>query len=177
MNKSIRSFLSISGFAIAFACAAPLQAQQQRPLPAGYVRPGPAEVGHAPKMQVHEAAPSSARTFELRFSEGDDILSGITELAQREHITAGYVTGIGGLAGATLGWGDPEAGGIKTIPVEQKCELVSLVGNIALRDGKPYVHAHGLVSFSDGSTKGGHLIAARVAPLAEITVVATQFGQ
>ena len=94
-------------------------------------------------MQVHEAAPSSARTFELRFSEGDDILSGITELAQREHITAGYVTGIGGLAGATLGWGDPEAGGIKTIPVEQKCELVSLVGNIALRDGKPYVHAHG----------------------------------
>jgi predicted DNA-binding protein with PD1-like motif len=176
MKKSTRSFLAIIGFAV-LAGASAQQAQQQRPLPATHVRPGPAEVGRAPKMQVHEAAPSGARTFELRFSEGDDILSGVTELAQREKITAGYVTGIGGLAGATLGWGDPEVGGIKVIPVEQKCELVSLVGNISMRDGTPYLHAHGVVSLSDGSTRGGHLIATRVNPLAEVTVVATQFAK
>ena len=59
------------------------------------------------------------------------------------------------------------------MPITDKCELVSLVGDISERDGKPVVHLHAVVAFADGSTKAGHVIEAHVAPLAEIAVVAT----
>jgi len=100
-------------------------------------------------------------------------MSGLTEFAEKNHITSGYITGIGGLATATLGWGDPDKGGVKPIPIDRKCELASLLGNIALQGGKVYVHAHAVVSFSDGSTEGGHLIDAHASPFVEIFIVTT----
>jgi predicted DNA-binding protein with PD1-like motif len=152
-------------------------AQQPARVPAGYVPPNsPVEPGHAPKMQVHEA-PADVRTFDLRFADGDEILSGITELAIREHISAGYVIGIGGLSSAVLGFGDPAVGAIKMIPVEQKSELASLTGNITIRNGRPVVHAHAVLGLADGSSKAGHVVSAHVAPIAEVTVVATELAE
>jgi uncharacterized protein len=75
-----------------------------------------------------------------------------------------------------LAWGDPEVGAFKMIPVDEKCELISLLGHVAVRDGKPYVHLHAVVGFRDGSTKAGHVMEARVAPLAEVSLVATSIG-
>jgi uncharacterized protein len=124
-------------------------------------------------MKAQQLPTAASRTFEITFGPGDEVMSGLTEFAEKNHITSAYFTGIGGLATATLGWGDPAKGGVKTIPVEQKCELASLIGNIALQRGKVYVHAHAVVSFSDGSTKGGHLVDAHVNPFVEIFVVTT----
>lgn len=163
----------------ALACLGCTAAAAQQPptVPPGYVAPNtPVEPGHAPKMQVHEA-PAQARTFDLRFADGDEILSGITELAIRERISAGYVIGIGGLSGAVLGFGDPAVGAIKMIPVEQKAELASLTGNITTRNGRPVVHAHAVLGLADGSSKAGHVVSAHVAPVAEITVVATELAE
>jgi len=145
------------------------------PLPEGYMRAPPVPPGQAPKMQVHEAK-SEAHVFQLNFSAGDEILSGITDLAIKQHITSAYITGLGGLSGALLAFGDPKVGAFRKIVVNDKCELVSLTGDIAERDGKPYVHLHAVVAFADGSTKAGHVIEAHVAPIAEIAVVATALG-
>ena len=142
------------------------------PLPDDYMRAPPVAAGLAPKMRVTETT-GTAHVFEANFSAGDEILSGLTDLALKHGITAGYVTGLGGLSGALLAWGDPEVGGFKKVVVDEKCELVSLVGHIALRDGTPYVHLHAVVAFKDGSTKAGHVFEAHVAPIAEISVVAT----
>ena len=162
--------IAASGIAAAFSMAA----QQQPPLPEGYVVPGPVTArGLAPKMRSQQLPTTASRTFEVTFGPGDEVMSGLTEFAEKNHITSGYITGIGGLATATLGWGDPEKGGVKTIPVDQKCELASLLGNISLQRGKVYVHAHAVVSFSDGSTKGGHLVDAHANPFVEIFIVTT----
>jgi predicted DNA-binding protein with PD1-like motif len=136
------------------------------------MRAPPVPAGLAPKMRVSETS-GTAHVFDAIFSPGDEILSGLTDLAIEHNITSGYVTGLGGLSGALLAWGDPEIGAFKMIPVDEKCELISLLGHISLRDGKPYVHLHAVVGFKDGSTKAGHVMEARVAPIAEISVVAT----
>jgi predicted DNA-binding protein with PD1-like motif len=163
--------VSIATFGIA---AFSMVAQQRPPLPEGYVVPGPvAARGLAPKMKGEQLPAAAPRTFEVTFGAGDEVMSGLTEFAEKNHITSGYITGIGGLATATLGWGDPEKGGVKTIPVDQKCELVSFLGNISMQRGKVYVHAHAVVSFSDGSTKGGHLVDAHANPFVEIFIVTT----
>jgi predicted DNA-binding protein with PD1-like motif len=54
------------------------------------------------------------------------------------------------------------------IPVREQVEVLSLIGDVALKDGEPKVHAHVVVGRSDGSTRGGHLIEAHVRPTLEV---------
>ncbi|HVY64427.1 MAG TPA: DUF296 domain-containing protein [Gammaproteobacteria bacterium] len=171
-RRRVGSSLVVAALA---ACGA-LAAHAQPPaLPEGYMRAPPVQPGLAPKMQVHEAK-AEAHVFQANFGTGDEIVSGLTDLAIRHHITSGYITGLGGLSGALLAFGDPKLNAFRKVPITDKCELVSLVGDIQLRDGKPYVHLHAVVAFADGSTKGGHVMEAHVAPVAEIAVVATAIG-
>ena len=58
----------------------------------------------------------------------------------------------------------------RVIPVEQQVEVASLVGDIALLDGKPMVHMHCVVALPDGTTRGGHILDAHVSPLLEVFV-------
>lgn len=164
------------GLIIAALAAANANAQQTPPpLPDGYMRAPAVAPGLAPKMQVHETT-SDVHVFQANFGPGDEIVSGLTDLMLKHNIKSGYVTGLGGLSGALLAFGDPKLNAFKKIPITDKCELVSLVGDIAERDGKPYVHLHAVVAFADGSTKAGHVMEAHVAPIAEISVVATSIG-
>jgi len=178
MNRTVWRICTLTSALLGLlALAGPVDAQQpqappqQQPLPEGYIRPAPPVPGQAPGMKSEQL--TATRTFKVTFSTGDELLSGLTEFAETNHVTSAYITGLGGLVTATLGWGDPPRGAFKKIAVDQKCELVSLTGNISLRDGKPYVHIHAVVAYSDGSTKGGHLIDAHVNPIAEIFIVET----
>ncbi len=164
------------GLIVAALAAANANAQQTpAPLPDGYMRAPAVTPGLAPKMQVHEST-ADVRVFQANFGAGDEIVSGLTDLMLKHNIKSGYVTGLGGLSGALLAFGDPKVNAFKKIPITDKCELVSLVGDIAERDGKPYVHLHAVVAFADGSTKAGHVMEAHVAPIAEISVIATSIG-
>jgi uncharacterized protein len=174
----IRSVI-VTAIALALVAATgPAGAQQQQrkfpPLPPGYIRP-PMTVapGNAPKMRVEELPTANSRTYEVSFGTGDEIMSGLYQFAEEHHIVSAHITGIGGLISAKLGWGSNKVPGMKEIDVNQKCELVSLMGNISEVRGHPYVHLHGVVAFSDGSTKGGHVIEAHVDPIVEIYVVTT----
>jgi hypothetical protein len=47
-------------------------------------------------------------------------------------------------------------------------ELLSLIGDVALAEGKPQVHAHLVVGRRDGTAHGGHLLKAVVRPTCEL---------
>ena len=49
-------------------------------------------------------------------------------------------------------------------------ELLALVGDIALAEGKPKVHAHVVVGLRTGDTRGGHLLQAHVRPTLEVVI-------
>jgi uncharacterized protein len=59
----------------------------------------------------------------------------------------------------------------RTIPVDEQVEVVSLVGDIALRDGESSLHAHAVLGKADGSVVGGHLLQGHVRPTLEVVVV------
>lgn len=144
-------------------------------VPAGYVRNPAVVPGLAPGMAVEESS-TVARTWQVRFTSGDEILSGLTDLAKSEGITSAQVTGLGGLSKAVLAFGDPSIGSFvfKLIPIDEKSELVSLDGVVSLRDGQPNVHLHAVVALSDGTTRGGHVLELHVSPVAEVTILATE---
>jgi hypothetical protein len=173
------SLSAVAAAALAVSSPTALHAQPptpKGPLPEGYVSQPPVKTGLAPKMTSEEKT-AAGRVFEVRFGTGDEILTGLYDFVAKNKITSGHITGIGGLApGALLGWGDPEVGAFKRIEIKDKTEIVSLIGDISSPNGKPYVHVHMVVGSADGSTKAGHLLEAHIAPVGELTIVATSFA-
>lgn len=50
------------------------------------------------------------------------------------------------------------------IAVQEQVLVLALLGDIALQDGKPKLHAHVVLGRRDASALGGHLRSARVRP-------------
>jgi uncharacterized protein len=150
--------------------AAPATPQQATP--PGYVprgtRPGK---GLAPGMKVTDLG-KGGRTFRVNMTKGDEMMSGLTEFAEKYHIKNGHFTALGAINKATFGWTDVERGlGQKKIELNEEAEIVSLLGSISVDgQGRSTVHGHGSVALSDGSVKGGHFWEAHVSIIAEVFV-------
>jgi uncharacterized protein len=114
----------------------------------------------------------SARTFRVNFVKGDEIMSGMTEFAEKYHVKNGHFTAIGAINKGLFGWTDVERGvGQKKIELNEEAEIVSFLGSISTNaQGQTNVHGHGSVALSDGSVKGGHWWEARVSIIAEVFV-------
>lgn len=107
----------------------------------------------------------------LIFDTDDEVISGLTEFARDRSLTAAHFTAIGAFHAATLGFFDWEQKHDKRIPVQEQVEVLSLVGDIALKDDEPAVHAHVVVGKKDGTARGGHLMEAHVCPTLEVILV------
>jgi len=108
------------------------------------------------------------RVFAVIFETGDDPVAGLTRFAEERKLGASAFTAIGALSEATLGYFDWDKKDYERIPVKDQVEVLALVGDIALQDGKPKLHAHVVLGRRDGSACGGHLLAARVRPTLEV---------
>ena len=118
---------------------------------------------------IHEQG--GERTFALIFQAGDEAMKGLAGFVKEHRVGDARFTAIGALSGATLGYFDWERKDYRKIPVDEQVELLSLIGDVALADGEPKVHAHAVLGRSDGSTRGGHLIEAHVRPTLELMLV------
>lgn len=149
------------------APAAPQQATAPGYVPRG-TRPGK---GLAPGMKVADLG-KGARTFRVNMAKGDEMMSGLTEFAEKYHIKNGHFTGLGAINKAILGWTDVERGlGQKMILLDEEAEIVSLMGSISVDgQGRSVVHGHGSVALSDGAVRGGHFWEAHVSIIAEVFV-------
>lgn len=121
--------------------------------------------------QLHEV--DGLRTFVVVFDKGDEPYSLLTEFARENRITAASLTAVGAFARATLAYFDPVDKEYVDIPIDGQVEVLSLIGDIALSDDEPQVHAHVAVGHKDGSTQGGHLRNAEVFPTLEVVVTET----
>jgi len=137
-----------------------------------YVAPSQAvPKGRAPGMQVQLLSRGErTKEYAVIFGKGDEAFSGLLEFAEKYHITSAHFTAIGALSGATLGWFDPKRKMYKKIRIESQVEVIGMSGDIALHKGKPVVHTHMIVGTSDGTTRGGHVLAANVSPTLEVMV-------
>jgi len=129
--------------------------------------------GSAPGMQVKQLSDANGqKDYAVIFRPGDEPFAGLTEFAEKYHIQSAHFTAIGGFRDARLAWFDLDKKMFRVIPIDQQVEVASLVGDIALLDGKPQVHMHCVVALPDGTTRGGHILDAHVNPLLEVFVTA-----
>jgi uncharacterized protein len=113
----------------------------------------------------------SPKTYALVFDKGDEVMAGLSDFAKRERLSGSHFTAIGALSDVTLGYFDRARKDYKRIPLAEQVEVLALVGDIALDQGEPKVHAHIVVGSADGAAHGGHLLEARVWPTLEVILV------
>ena len=97
------------------------------------------------------------RSFMGRLAKGEDLLQALEKLCQTHNITLGEVRALGAVERARVGYYDQEERKYYFIDFDQHLEILTLVGNISLRDGKPMVHAHVTLADAKGGAVGGHL--------------------
>jgi predicted DNA-binding protein with PD1-like motif len=119
-------------------------------------------------MQFKILEQAAQSTYAVIFDKDDEVIGGLNALAQEKNLSGAHFTAIGAFREATLGYFDRTTKQYKKIPLREQVEVLSLIGDIALANGSPKVHAHVVVGKSDGTAHGGHLLDARVWPTLEV---------
>jgi uncharacterized protein len=104
---------------------------------------------------------------------GEDAVAALAQFARAERLGASQVTAVGAFERATVGWFDRAAQQYRRIPVDEQCEVLSLIGDVAQRADGPSLHVHVVLGLADGTTRGGHLLEGWVFPTLEVIVTET----
>jgi uncharacterized protein len=127
-------------------------------------------------MRAKLVAEGTTATYVVVLDQGEEAVSALTGWAASERISAAQVTAVGAFEQAVVGWFDRAAKDYRRITVGQQCEVLSLIGDIAIGPGgdgeaegsQPHLHA--VLGLSDGTTRGGHLLEGHVWPTLEVMV-------
>ncbi|RLG79221.1 MAG: DNA-binding protein [Thermoprotei archaeon] len=110
------------------------------------------------------------RIFLFRVPEEVELIKYLTEFAIRNNIKMAYLSGIGAFSEVKMGYFVREKNAYEPIEYNRLMELISLTGNISIKEGKPVPHIHVVLGDRHGHTIGGHLLEAKVY-MVEILVV------
>jgi predicted DNA-binding protein with PD1-like motif len=111
------------------------------------------------------------KTFVLIFETDDALAAGLKRFAKEQKLAGSSFQAIGAFSAVKLAWFNWETKQYQpSVELEEQVELLSLVGDVALKDGEPQVHAHVVVGRRDGTAHGGHLMEATVRPTCELVL-------
>ena len=82
------------------------------------------------------------RSYALVFDTGDEPVSLLTRFAEEHGIKGARFTAIGAFSEAVVGYFDWQRKDYDKIAIREQVEVLALVGDIALAEGKPKLHAH-----------------------------------
>jgi uncharacterized protein len=83
------------------------------------------------------------KTFVLVFETDDELSQGLKNFASEQHLASASFKAIGALSSVKLGWLNWETKKYEpSVSLNEQVELLSLIGDVALKDGEPQVHAH-----------------------------------
>lgn len=104
----------------------------------------------------------------LRFEDGDVFPDLLLSFLAARSIRGGSFTGLGAFNKSLIAFFDTAAREYRDIELDEQLEVLALVGNVAVYENAPLIHAHAMLGRRDGSALGGHLRRATVRPTLEI---------
>jgi predicted DNA-binding protein with PD1-like motif len=111
------------------------------------------------------------KTFVLVFETNDELAQGLREFASEQKLASASFKAIGALSSVKLGWLNWNTKQYEpSVSLNEQVELLSLIGDVALKDDQPQVHAHAVVGKRDGTAHGGHLLQAHIRPTCEVVL-------
>ena len=109
----------------------------------------------------------------MTLAKGDNINKTFESFAEVKGVGCAWLNGIGALENPEIGYYSLEDKSYHRKTFNGEYELTSLIGNITLKEGKPFSHTH--ITFSDTEFRvfGGHLFNANITAAGEFIM---QFG-
>ena len=109
----------------------------------------------------------------MTLAKGDNINKTFESFAEVNGVGCAWLNGIGALENPEIGYYSLEDKSYHRKTFKGEYELTSLIGNITLKEGKPFSHTH--ITFSDTEFRvfGGHLFNANITAAGEFIM---QFG-
>ena len=112
---------------------------------------------------------AASQTHLIVLDSGEEAFAALTRFVNAENITAASISAIGAFQKATVGWFDLASKSYRKIAVDEQCEVLSAIGDVAVGDdGKASLHIHIVLGLADGSTRGGHFLEGTVRPTLEV---------
>ena len=95
--------------------------------------------------------------FMGRLSHGGDLLEEISNMCLKENIQLGWIEALGAVKKARLAFYDQDKHEYQFFVIDKPLEITKLAGNVSLKDGHPFIHAHITLADRAGNAYGGHL--------------------
>lgn len=119
-------------------------------------------------------AHESGSTHILGFKRGEEVISGLREFLKQRNIRAGHFTGLGAAESLEIAFYNLSAKEYERKVANYDVEILNLMGNTAMSDGEPIIHAHGVFGKRDFSAFGGHVFKIIVSGSCEIHLAALE---
>jgi predicted DNA-binding protein with PD1-like motif len=113
---------------------------------------------------------SNTAPFIVVLPKGARVIESLLGELERSGVTAAFVSGIGAVEQAEICYYELSAKTYSCISLVEPHEVLSLTGNVTLRENKPYIHVHGVFSDAHCHVRGGHLVEAVVAVTLEVCI-------
>jgi uncharacterized protein len=101
---------------------------------------------------------SAGRGFVGRLETGSDLVEAIERHCAEQGVLAAQVTVIGAVRRAAYAYYEQGDHRYLELSSETHHEVVGFTGNVSLRDGRPFLHAHATFADASGACVGGHLL-------------------
>ena len=85
------------------------------------------------------------------------MLGALQKICSDQEIKLAEIRALGAVKKARIGYYDQDSREYSFVDLAQHLELLSLAGNVSIRNGKPFIHAHVTFANSKGDAIGGHL--------------------
>jgi predicted DNA-binding protein with PD1-like motif len=100
----------------------------------------------------------AGRAFVGRLAHGSDLVEEIERFCAERDVRAAWVSVIGAVRRASFAYYEQAEARYVPLSSETHHEITGFVGNISIRDGKPFLHAHATFCDVAGAAVGGHLL-------------------
>lgn len=107
----------------------------------------------------------------IRLDKGENVLQVLEKFLDENNIKGGFFTGLGAINYLKLYFFNQKEKNFNEKVIEEDMEVTSLVGNITMNEGKPYIHSHIVVATKEFSSYSGHFKEGIVGATMEIVLI------
>jgi predicted DNA-binding protein with PD1-like motif len=109
-------------------------------------------------------------SYIVHVEKGEKVVESLTNFCKQNNIHSAQLAGIGAVKNIDIGAYDIDTKDYIHRVFDEILELLSFQGNIALKDGEPFLHAHITLGNHDMEVFGGHLFEMEVAAVGEFII-------
>ncbi len=110
------------------------------------------------------------QTYIGHLKRGTDLLNGITDYIVKHKIQTGEIRGLGAVSKAVVWYFNQNTKEYEEITFDEHLEILSLYGNISIRNYEPFAHVHVMLGNNKGEAFGGHLATGSIVFAAEMII-------